>query len=112
MALDKVINEFRRQHGRDEVVVHGSYNCEQHCWAMINANCVYHAEPCYLRGWSEAVARCRYMGDWGALERYLIFEILGKSQEHCDIMLNSHELNYGIVMYGNAGDVYLTLRGR
>jgi len=110
MGFDLVINEFRELNGKNRVNVHNSFNCEQHCWAMIAVENLYHAEPCYLNGWREAIAKSNYWGNWSELERCMIFEVLGNSPEHKDILLNSSELVYGVINFG--GNVYLTIRGK
>jgi len=113
MTINEVINEFREQNGKPRVdnwnrVV--SDYCTAHCWAMVSKGGLYHTEDCYLQDWSEAIAECDCFADWSCMERALIFDILGNSPEHRDVLLNSSEMAYGIVMFRYK--VFLTIRGR
>lgn len=109
----ETINEFRQRNGKSRIEnwnrVVSDY-CQEHCWAMVSRGDIYHAETCYLQDWLEAIAVCGACMDWKDTERKLIFDILGTSDKHKEILLNSNEMAYGVIMF--KGMVYLTVRSR
>jgi len=108
----RTVNNFRNQNGRDSVnswdyTVEG--HCLQHSLAMSRDRNVYHAIPEYLEGWSECVAMS--MVDTGNIDDILgdmIFNVLGKSEEHRNILLNANIVAGAIIL--NNWVAYLTLR--
>ena len=113
MTIQNLINEFRAKHSKGPVEywnrILDDY-CTQHCIAMINSGEVYHAPRDYLKDYSEIVWRCDFMNTWDETFRHLIFELIGKSEEHKRILLESQELGYGIM--ADQDKVFITIRGR
>ena len=109
----EVINNFRSQNGKGYVVnwdnVVSQY-CTEHCWAIVRAGHLYHAESCYLNGWAEIVAMKSRDSDWRDTENNLIFDVLGKSNCHRNILLDYDIMAYGIIEWQLR--VYLTIRAR
>ena len=107
------INEFRRQHGVG-VVEHWDMQqaefCKEHCIAMARCGELYHAESFYLRDWKEAVAMHSWMDQWSIVQDRLIFDVLGSSEPHRRILLESNCMAYA-VWTGN-WQVYLTIRAK
>jgi uncharacterized protein YkwD len=114
MNMVNVINGFRRQNGRSDIWDWDFQVCEycrMHTYAMIRENRLYHSEPYLREGWSEAVAMCDYGG--GSIDdvkRRLIYDIIGNSEGHRQIVLDSNTLAYSLVI--NDGKAYLTIRGK
>ena len=112
MIVANIINEFRSLNSRcpiqnwDKQI---SHYCVNHCWAMVK-NGFYHAEPHYLNDWEEIIAVCSQREIWEDTVRYLIFATIGNSIIHREILLNSSEIGYGIIVC--EGNVYFTIRGR
>ena len=105
------INEYRKQHGKSPVDIDLQQNqwCHAHCWAMIRADNLYHAEPCYLQDWAEIVAMCNLEPDWVNVERHLI-SIIDSSEDHRNILLNANIIGYDVVAF--RWNVYLTIRAK
>lgn len=104
------INRFRWQNGvgsvrhTDKIV--DSY-CLMHCLEMCRRNAICHAPQEYLEDWSEAVASMQYCDDW---KDRIIFDIMGSSEGHRDLLLNSDTIAYA--SYIHDGVVYATVRGQ
>ena len=113
MLLVEIINQFRQQNGASRVLnwnqVVSNY-CTEHCWAMAGRNELYHTEPCYLGNWSEIIAETYFDTDYKTTFQKLIYDIVGKSSEHREILLRSNELAYGVMHF--KCKVYLCIRGR
>ena len=112
--IPNVINDYRSANGRGWVnhwdCVVSDY-CKEHCWAMVRQDKLFHAPTHYLNGWSEAVARCSRGGEsWQELEYKIIYEVLGQSRPHAEIVLNSSRMAYGIAEM--QGLVWVTIRGQ
>lgn len=111
--VGRAINDLRRQHGKHTVSMNDyeqNQFCMNHSMAMAERGELYHADS-WLRGdWAEAVACCSNMGDWGATEHKLIFELLNGDDEHRSILIDTKEVAYGMMFRDNM--VYLTVRGR
>ena len=110
--MESIINQFRIDNGRPlvsnwDMLV--SEFCRRHSWAMAYKG-LYHAESYYLNDWAEAIAMCgaRELGQ--DVRRYLIYDVLGTSEPHRNILLYSEEMAVG--MCNANGVVYLTIRGR
>ena len=107
------INEFRRQNGVGPVG-HWDFRmaefCKFHCLEMTRRGCLYHAEPCYLEGWSEAVAMRSHMDNWQDTQGSLIFDVLGSSEPHRRLLLEKGCMAYAL--WSCDWKVYLTVRGR
>lgn len=105
-----MINEFRSSHGiepikyRDHLIDH---YCMLHCFEMAKRCNIFHAPECYLEGWGEAVAIMQYCYDW---KKQVIFDILGVSEGHRDILLHNNKIAFA--EHINNGIVYVTIRGR
>jgi len=104
------INRFREQNGIKPI----SYTdrlvddyCTLHCLEMAKRHDIYHAPSHYLDGWAEAVAMMQYCDNW---KDEVIFKILGASDGHRDILLNSDSISYA--SYMDNWIVYVTIRGR
>lgn len=104
------INRFRRQNGvsciesTDKLV--DDY-CLLHCLEMAKRHDIYHAPSHYLDGWAEAVAMMQYCDDW---KNEVIFNILGSSDGHRDILINSDMISYA--SYMDNWIIYVTIRGK
>lgn len=112
MLMD-IINEYRTKNGKEPMwnwdgLV--SDYCTGHSIAMANRNEIYHAEPCFLNGWGEAVAMSYCLPTWNDTMRHLIFKVFGESQEHKNIILNSETLAYGFITSNNK--IFITIRGK
>jgi hypothetical protein len=111
--MENIINEFRAQNGKEAV---GHFDrevgghCFSHCLAMARCGYLYHAEPHLLEGWGEAVAEGSYNGDFISCARILVFDALGKSDRHRNILLDHTVLAFGV--FTNNHKMYLTIRGR
>ena len=103
------INEYRQFHGKQPVNIDAQQNnwCQEHCWAMVRADNVYHTYPCYLQDWSEIVVVCSQEPDWGNVERHLL-ELIDKSEPHRNILLNANTIGYCVVAF--RWKVFLTIR--
>ena len=107
------INEFRRQNGVGPVEhwdMRMANFCRMHCLEMARRGYTYHAEPCYLEGWSEAVACHSWLSSWKELQDRLIFDVLGSSESHRRILLNYNQMAYGL--WSSNWMTYLTVRAR
>jgi len=113
MSVINLINEFRESCGKEPVKywnrVLDDY-CLFHSIWMIKSGKVDHAPKDYLKDYGEIVWRCDFMNTWDETFRYLIFELIGKSEEHKKILLESQELGYGVM--SDQGKVFITIRGR
>ena len=109
----EIINNFRSYHGKRPVWgwnnVISDY-CFQHCLEMAKRGDIYHAEPCYLNGWAEAVGVMSYNGDWHEAKRRMIFDNFGMSGHHRDILLNRDNMAFGIVV--NNYKMYVCVRAQ
>lgn len=113
MTVMNLINEFRAKYGKEPLINWNRVlddHCRSHVLAMINSGEVYHAPRNYLQGYGEIVWRCDFMNTWNETFRYLIFELIGKSEEHKKILLESQELGYGIM--SDQGKIFITIRGK
>jgi len=103
------INRFRAQNGigpveyGDNLVNH---YCQLHCYEMARRGDAVHAPDHYLNGWSEAVAIMPYNEHWKDI---VIFDLLGTSEGHRDILLHSNKISYA--GHINNWVVYVTIRG-
>ena len=112
-GLIATINEFRRQNGIGPVEhwdARMAEFCKNHCIEMTRRGQLYHAEPCYLEGWSEAVAMCSHMAKWEDTQGCLIFDCLGTSEPHRRLLLDKNCMAYAV--WSHNWMVYLTVRGR
>ena len=50
------------------------------------------------------------MNTWDETFRYLIFELIGKSEKHKKILLESNEIGYAVMSDQNR--IYITIRGK
>ena len=113
MTIMNLINEFRQINSKKPIE---NWNrtlddhCLSHTLAMINKGEIYHAPRDYLKNYDEIVWRCDFMNTWDETFRHLIFELIGKSEEHKKILLESQELGYGVMSDKNK--VYITIRGK
>ena len=113
MTIINLINEFRAKYGKGPAEYWNRVlddHCLSHTLAMINSAKVYHAPKDYLKDYGEIVWRCDFMNTWDETFRHLIFELIGKSEEHKKILLESQELGYGVMSDKNK--VYITIRGK
>lgn len=110
--IPDIINQFRKECGvkpaKFDLYDQNSY-CLAHCIAMAERGHLYHAEPHLLGDFAEAVAMCECVGDWGKIERSLIYDILGSSEQHKQVLLKD-ELACGLTFHDNK--VWITVRGR
>jgi len=113
MIKERAINEFRAGHGI-EAVYHfdgrESDHCFSHCVAMARRGEIYHAEPHYLQGWSEAVAMLSNDGSYEDTLRKAVWNVLGASDQHRDILLRCPVLAIGVYIADN--NMYITIRGK
>ena len=111
-VLDE-INAFRATHHVGPIEkcskVVSDY-CQEHCWWMVANDVLAHAPDWAIGDWKEAVAVCYFNGEWSDTVYYLIHEVLGQSEPHRKVLLESKELAYGIIQFRNK--VWLTIRGR
>jgi uncharacterized protein YkwD len=112
MIMERTINDLRTSNGRSNAHfnVQKAEHCFFHCLEMARRNEVYHAEPHYLDGWSEAVGMADFNGDYENSCRHLIFEGFAKSEPHRNIILNSSELAVG--WFTSNYKLFVTIRGR
>jgi len=113
MSVINLINEFRESCSKEPVKYWNkilSDFCLTHSIAMVNSGKLYHAPEYYRRGYSEAVACCDFITDWETTLRCLIFDVIGNSPEHREILLESQEIGYGIMSDKNR--VFITIRGK
>lgn len=110
--MREIINEFRHGNGRGHVDWYEDEmkNCELHSVAMASRGELYHAEPCYRRDWGEAIACSSIRGNWDDTMRFIIWDLLGKSEGHRQVLLNNRYLAYGYVTANNM--IFLTVRGK
>ena len=111
-VLDE-INAFRASYKIEPVERYNrvmSDYCQEHCWWMAGNDVLEHAPDWAIKGWKEAVAMCYFSGRWSDTIHCLIFEVLGQSEPHRKILLESKELAYGIFQFKNK--VWITVRGR
>ena len=109
--MDRVIDHYRKANG----VGYADWcdfecvNCLKHTWAMVKRNELYHAESHYLNGWCEAVAMCSLGGSFQDALYKVVFEILGTSKDHRNVMLMPYLACNSAIYDGN---VWTTVRGR
>jgi hypothetical protein len=78
---------------------------------MARAGNIYHAPDYFLNGWREAVAMMSYTGEEGhELCAKIIWDVIGTSKPHTEVLLRSSELAYGLVLHNYKW--YLTIRGK
>jgi len=112
MTMD-VINEFRASYGKSRVFLWDSVQndyCWSHSLAMANRGAVYHAEPCFVKGWGEAVGMIAFIDNNDVSLRRLIFDVLGQSESHRNLILDCSHLAVGIVVHNYK--MYITIRGK
>ena len=113
MTVRDLFNEFRQINGKEPV---RNWNrvlddhCLSHVLAMLNLGNLYHTPEHYLKDYSEIVACCDFRNNWGETFRYLIYEVIGNSPDHREVLLESQEIGYGIMSDKNK--VFITIRGR
>jgi hypothetical protein len=112
MIMEKAINDLRASQGRGNARFNYYKNehCFFHCLEMARRGEVYHAEPHYLEGWSEAVGMADFNGDYENACRHLLFEGFAKSEPHRDIILNCGEL--AVACFTSNYRLFVTIRGR
>jgi len=113
IPLSEVINEFREFHWRPRLWMVDtllSEYCYLHCLAMKGERKLYHALPQYLNGLSEIVAMCSHdkMDDVSSIYRKLIFECVGNSIEHKELLLTC--AHFGCATAIDCNSAYLTIR--
>jgi hypothetical protein len=111
--MENIINEFRGKNGRGAVECFDREvcnHCFSHSLAMSHRAHPYHAEPHLLNGWSEAVALGYFNGDFYGTLRELVYDVIGKSDEHRNILLNCNTIAFGIFTSNHR--MYLTIRGK
>ena len=111
MVID-IINEFRNKNGKERIfcwnpVENG--HCFQHCLYMANHGYLIHAPEVFRKDKAEAIAISCFMEDNEKTIRYLLYECIGRSQEHKDIVLNYDNLAYGFYLHDYTA--FLTIRG-
>jgi uncharacterized protein YkwD len=106
------LNDFRKSNDKNPVFswdpVENDY-CEAHCRYMAWHNHFEHTPEYLLKGKAEAIAMIAYGRDNEETIRRLIYDVLGTSREHKNIILNFKNLAYGFYAYNNCA--YLTIRG-
>jgi hypothetical protein len=111
MVID-IINEFREKNNKERIFawnpIENDY-CFQHCLYMARQSYLVHAPEFFRKNKAEAVAVCTFMEDNEKTIRYLLYECIGKSQEHRDVVLNYDNLAYGFYIYDYTA--FLTIRG-
>jgi hypothetical protein len=104
------INRFRKEHGVEPVKYSDNlvnHFCKMHCLAMSRAHNIYHAPSHYLDGWAEAVAMMQYNDHW---KDQMIFDIVGASEGHRDILLKYDTIACADYVYDWV--IYVTIRGK
>jgi hypothetical protein len=105
-----VINKFREANGRPPIqycdALVSDY-CKMHCLAMAREGRIFHAPDCYLGVWQEAICNIGYDNFW---KDKAIFDVLGSSAEHADILLNCNII--ALSYYIENWRVYICIRGR
>ena len=110
--LTDILNEYRSINGKQRIFswnpVENDY-CLAHCHYMAWNNKFEHTSDDLLKGKAEAIAFCDFQYSNEVTIRHLIYEVIDKSEEHMNIVLNSENLAYGFYIYN--GKAYLTIRG-
>lgn len=112
MIID-TINEFRRQNNKPPVLnwmSHLNDYCLLHSLEMARRKECYHSEEFYRPTYGEIVAKGSFLNNFGNSIRYMIFEVIGKSPEHRELLLNWNTMGYGYNV--DKEEIYLTIRGR
>jgi len=109
--IKHAVDDFRKSNGSFQVIWENwiTERCAGHSKAMAFNHGIYHADSMWLNGLNEAVC-CSHI--WLGKEdmiRYMVFELLGKSNGHRTILLNSCRM--GGQDYIADGMIYLTIRG-
>ena len=110
--IRRIINEFRAANGRHPFSFpdhEANKHCLWHCQYMSYKEDVVHAPSHYLNGKSEACAMRGFYKDQYNTIRDMIFDDLGKSERHRDIILYSQEL--ACAFYTTQYNIYVTIRG-
>jgi len=106
----EAINRFRLHHEVEPIRytdVLTNHHCQLHCFEMAKRQTIFHTPEYYLEGWSEAVAMMQYCDQW---KDQVIFDILGVSDGHRDILLNNNKLAFAGHIHDNV--VYVCIRGK
>lgn len=104
------VNRYRIAHNKYWIHVHDSFvsnYCFRHCEAMAIAGHIYHGA---FDDWQEVV--CMKTFKEGYIEdviNQLVFDVLGNSQEHRNILLGDHHLIAGAAFVKD-GLAYITIR--
>jgi len=107
----EAINDFRSENGKGRIVHWNEREnelCVLHSLYMANNNVFEHTPFYYLLHRGEAIAVCDYMFNFRDTIRHMIFNIFGDSPKHCELLMNSERLSYGVIV--DKGKVYLTIR--
>jgi len=107
-----IINDFRKFKGIEPSFYwheEENKNCLEHCYYMANIGEVVHASKGHLKNKSEAVARCNFKATAEETLRHLVFEVLGKSHSHADILIGSENIAYAV--HARQCTMYITIRG-
>jgi hypothetical protein len=111
MLVD-LINEYRKNNGKEHIFawdpVENDY-CLTHCYYMAWNSRFEHTPEYFLKGKAEAIALCYFQYNNETTMRHLVYEVIDKSKEHKDIVLNYENLAYGFYIYNNKS--FLTIRG-
>lgn len=111
MIID-IINDFRQTNGKERIFcwdpAENDY-CLQHSLHMARINNLEHAPAHLLKGKAEAIGMSDFNIDTNNTSRFIIFELMGNSTRHREIILNYDNLAYGVFMHN--WKVYLTIRG-
>lgn len=110
--MENIINAFRKDNGYPPVehwddVVRGY--CKEHSVAMAFKEELYHASDYHLNEWSEAIAYMDFGVSWN-MGPALIYDVLGKSPNHREILLRSSIMACGLVTTYRG--IWLTIRGK
>lgn len=111
--ITKIINKYREENGKKPVEYWNKILCDfcfAHVLAMIYKGELYHTPDYYLKDYSEIVACCDFRNTWEETFEFLIFQVIGGSEEHRKILLQSQEIGYGILSDKNK--VFITIRGK
>lgn len=110
--LIESINDFRYANGRSSVTWETwiSDKCFYHSREMALSSFFYHAPVHFLDGLLEAVCTSHIWLNKRDQIRYMVYELLGKSPSHRDLLLNSSILGGCDFIHNNC--MYITVRGR
>lgn len=112
MMIVDILNEFRGNNGKPHIFcwdpVQNDY-CEAHSHYLAWHDRFEHTPEYLLKGKSEAIGMSIYGRNNEETIRRLIYDVLGTSQPHRNVILNYSNLAYGFYVYDNKA--YLTIRG-